>query len=563
MSKSDKTRDELLRELAALQTRLSELEWVEEALRESEALRHGLFNSVPIGLYRTTPDGRILEANQAFVEMLGYPDRESLVESSALDLYMDPNEHGKWRAIADREGVVQNFEARFRRRSGAAIWVKLDVRVTRDAGGQVMYYEGVIEDITERKHIEKAESEQQVLAEALRDTAAALSSTLEFDEVLERILSNAGKVVPHDAANVMLIESGISRVVGCRGYPDSEHIDRIMALRFVVADTPTFRQMADTRQPLIIPDTQRFPGWVDRPETRWVRSYVGVPISLEGEVAGFINLNSARPDAFTPTHAESLRTFADQAAIAIGNAHLFETVRATAGELEARTDELAEFGSTVAHDLKSPLQLVLGFANLLNTDYTEELNEETLDILRKIETNAIRMNQIIDSLLLLATIGSAEGAVSEIAIGPVVDAALARLSVMFDERGIAVDVELPRDLPTVIGHGPWLEEVFANLMENAAKYIGAGNPAPHVIIRGCEGDGCVRFEVEDNGMGIAADVQDRLFKPGERFHSGKAKGHGLGLSIVWRIIRKLNGEVGVESTPGEGSTFWFTLPAAR
>jgi PAS domain S-box-containing protein len=542
---------------------ITERRQAEMALQESEALRRGLFDSVPLGLYRTTPEGHILDANPAFVEMLGYPDRESILERNAVDLYMDPGEREKWRAIADREGVVQNFETRFRRQDGAVIWVKLDVRVTRDAGGQVLYYEGSLEDITGRKRIEEAECEQRVLAEALWDIATALNSTLNLEEVLDRILSNIERIVPHDMATVMILEGDTARIVRQRGYERFGLEEHVCALRFPISETKTLRTMIETQKPLLIPDIREYPAWVDAGTNEWIRAYLGVPIRLRGGVIGFFSLDCTTPSAFTDEDAGRLQAFADQAAIAIGNARLFETVRSTAEALEARTGELAEFGATVAHDLKSPLQILLGFANLLTTDYAGEVNEEVLDILRTIESNALRMNQIIESLLLLATVGSAEQVVSEVLIGPIIEAALTRSSALLQERGIAVTVEIPPDLPPVIGHGPWLEEVFANLMENAAKYIGAGNPAPRVLIRGSAGDRHVRFEVEDNGMGIAPESRSELFKPGTRFHSKQAKGHGLGLSIVWRIIHKLKGEVGVESTPGQGSTFWFTLPAAQ
>jgi signal transduction histidine kinase len=182
---------------------------------------------------------------------------------------------------------------------------------------------------SEAKHEEEAGREQYVLAEALCDTAAALNSTLKLEEVLERILANVGRVVPHDAANIMLIESGIAQIiVRSQGYSERKlSEEEVLALRFSVADVSSLSQMAETSQPVAIPDTQNDPGWVMSPETRWVRSYVGAPICLERKVIGSLNLGSATPGFFTPVHAERLRVFADQAAVAIGKARLYESER--------------------------------------------------------------------------------------------------------------------------------------------------------------------------------------------------------------------------------------------
>ena len=114
-----------------------------------------------------------------------------------------------------------------------------------------------------------------------------------------------------------------------------------------------------------------------------------------------------------------------------------------------------------------------------------------------------------------------------------------------------------------MGHAQWIEEIFANLVSNAIKYMGKDNPDPRISIRGKPEGDMVRYEVCDTGVGIAPDDQARLFEMFTRLHTVNAEGLGLGLSIVHRIINKLNGQIGVESEVGKGSTFWFSLPAAE
>ncbi|HLF24995.1 MAG TPA: ATP-binding protein [Anaerolineae bacterium] len=197
----------------------------------------------------------------------------------------------------------------------------------------------VVYDVTERKHIEEAEREQRALAEALRDSAAALNSTLELDEVLDRILANVGRVVAHDAASVMLVEAGVARVVRRHSTLDAVDPDLVLSLRFNVADVPSLRAMTESGQPLAISDTRVDQGWVDMLETKWIQSYAGAPIRLKGQVIGFLNLSSAAPDFFAAAHAERLQVFADQAAIAIENAQLYRDLRRDAEALEQRVIE--------------------------------------------------------------------------------------------------------------------------------------------------------------------------------------------------------------------------------
>jgi PAS domain S-box-containing protein len=182
-------------------------------------------------------------------------------------------------------------------------------------------------EIAERRAAEAAEREQRALSEALRDTATALNSTLELDEVLRRLLVNVEQVVPHDAANVMLVGEGIARVVLARGYAPHVPEEQVLAISFDVDRTPHMRRVIETGHVQVLSDVTADPDWITLPETQWIRSYAIAPIRLEGEVIGFINLDSATPGAFTPEHGERLQAFAEQAAVAIRNARLYEQAR--------------------------------------------------------------------------------------------------------------------------------------------------------------------------------------------------------------------------------------------
>ncbi|MBN1937014.1 MAG: HAMP domain-containing histidine kinase [Anaerolineae bacterium] len=238
------------------------------------------------------------------------------------------------------------------------------------------------------------------------------------------------------------------------------------------------------------------------------------------------------------------------------------TLRQYAAELEAQNAELTAFAHTVAHDIKGPLSALLGYSYWLDADSAHINKQETQEGLKYIHQSAQRMRNIVDELLLLASVRE----IAEIDIRPLntsslVRETLERLQYMIDAQQAQVIV--PERWPFALGYGPWVEEIWVNYISNAIKY---GGQPPQVELgydlpTADSADTTIRFWVRDNGAGLSPQEQCRLFTPFERLHQVRAEGHGLGLSIVRRIAEKLSGQVGVESQVGQGSTFYFTLPA--
>ena len=225
-------------------------------------------------------------------------------------------------------------------------------------------------------------------------------------------------------------------------------------------------------------------------------------------------------------------------------------------ELHRRNEELNSFAQTVAHDLKNPLGAMLGYASMLAEYYPSLSDEDRLTAISSIAKTGKNMMGIVDGLLLLAQVGSKDVKLTPLNMVIIVRQALDRLCKPLLESG--AKVILPEIWPTAMGYAPWVEEVWANYLSNALKYGGT----PPILTLGGEQlySGMVRFWVEDNGAGLTQEEQNHLFIPFTRLQAGKMGGYGLGLSIVHRIIEKLGGEVGVESQPGHGSRFYFTLP---
>jgi len=247
-----------------------------------------------------------------------------------------------------------------------------------------------------------------------------------------------------------------------------------------------------------------------------------------------------------------------------------EALRQYAAELKARNEELDAFAHTVAHDLKNPLNNVVNSADLLIRDDTTMLDEERQECLQTMVRNALKMSNIIDELLLLAGVRKMQVEVGPLDMAGIVNEAHLRLSDLIGDTRAEIILLDVSAWPVARGYGPWVEEVWVNYLSNALKYGGqpprvelGADPLSMPRASGAEeGEGMVRFWVRDNGQGLTPEDQARLFTPFTRLDQARAKGHGLGLSIVRRIVEKLGGQVGIESAgvPGQGSTFFFTLP---
>ena len=192
----------------------------------------------------------------------------------------------------------------------------------------------VLQDISKRKQLEIFELGQRKFAEALAHVAATLNSTLELDVILESMLEIIHEVVPHDAANIALLEDDQRmKFVKLKGYEKFRSKEIIESLDYFVSDIPDFNKMAQEKEAVLVSDTKTYPGWVANQGVKWIRSYIGSPIVVEEKVIGFINVDSQIPNFYNQGHAQRLKVFADEAAIAIQNARYVE-------ELMQRNQEL-------------------------------------------------------------------------------------------------------------------------------------------------------------------------------------------------------------------------------
>ncbi|MCB0191199.1 MAG: hybrid sensor histidine kinase/response regulator [Anaerolineae bacterium] len=219
--------------------------------------------------------------------------------------------------------------------------------------------------------------------------------------------------------------------------------------------------------------------------------------------------------------------------------------------------ELDAFAHTVAHDLKNPLTSIMVNAEVLLDDWPSA--EDKAKATQAIDRGTQRMETIITELLTLARVRKTEVKLQPVNMTTIAQNVCQRLELSIKEA--QAEIIHPDTWPTALGHAPWLEEVWANLLENALKY--GGHPPRIECGATPEANNQIRFWIKDNGTGLSAEAQAKLFQPFTQLKTSSTEGYGLGLSIVQRIIEKLGGQVGVESAgvPGQGCVFSFVLPA--
>jgi signal transduction histidine kinase len=235
-----------------------------------------------------------------------------------------------------------------------------------------------------------------------------------------------------------------------------------------------------------------------------------------------------------------------------------------AQELKKSNQELDAFAHTVAHDLKNPLGGVIGISEVMMqtcfADSSSPIAKKCQENLSIVLHAGYQMNSIIESILLLAGVSRQQKiTIQVLEMSEIFQQVLQDLKPMLTDY--QAEVQYPQQWPQVKGYAPWIREIWTNYLSNALKY-GGKPPRLEVGATVLEDEKMVQFWVDDDGPGLSGEDQSSLFIPFTRLHTNRAKGHGLGLSIVQKIVEKLGGQVGVKSTLGQGSRFYFTLPMA-
>jgi K+-sensing histidine kinase KdpD len=399
-------------------------------------------------------------------------------------------------------------------------------------------------------------------AEAVAQVSIALTGALLPADVYDLILRQAAVSLTPDLAAIVLFRDNdvvLEHMYGEPSLPPGTVIRALEAGR--CGWLPHVPGPASH-----IADTLRQPGWFDYPpwvHAHAVRSLIAVPLVIDEAVLGCFVVAAFTPERFSPRQVSLAGAFADRAAMALRNArlHAAEQERARAAEELARMQN--DFVESVSHELRTPLTSIIGYAEMLQAHWTEAEDRQRLDWVRKIVLSAARQQRLVEDLLLISRIeaGALSPRIERVPLKKVVS--LAAEEVQGSYRGQRVDVAGPEHVAVLADPGRAVQ-VMTNLIDNAAKYSPEGSP---IIVWWSVEDDWGVLRVVDRGPGIPASGIAQLFTrfgrvAGSRIRAGRV-GTGLGLFLGRGLVQAMGGELDIESSSAEGSTFRLRLPLAR
>jgi PAS domain S-box-containing protein len=487
-----------------------------------------LFEFLPIGAYRARVDGVIVRANPALVRLNGCDTEAEMLDAARQvghGWYVDPNRRLAFRTQLERDGAVSGFVSEvFAHKSGERRWVSENAHIVRGADSQPRYYEGTVEDITERLRAE-----------------AALRQARERDELWKLALEATGDGV-WDWTLPTGVEIYSQRLREMYGYGNDEISDQAIELdrRTHPDDIAGMQRAREAHFQGLAP------AYVNEHRVRcrdgqwkWILSR-GMVISRDA---------NGQPLRMIGTHTD------------ITERRQADALRQERDVAEAANRAKTEFLSRVSHELRTPLNAILGFSQLMEVD--AGLSPKHLAWTHAILRSGNHLLALVDDVLDLSTMQTGQLRVDAQAVDllAVVDECWAMQAASAAEAGLALDDQLDRAAKWRVRADPTrLRQVVTNLVSNALKYNHAGGRVGLRLERRGEG---IALQVADTGPGLDAAQLARLFTPFERLgaeHSG-VEGTGLGLALVKQLVESMGGRIEVNSQPGVGSRFTVLLSA--
>jgi len=494
---------------------ITERKRFERDLKASEEKYRTLFERVRHGLFISTKEGRFLDCNQALLEMAGYDDKGEFLEIDiARDLYVNPRDRRRFQKLIEKEGFVKDFEVDFKKKNGETITILLTAHVLRGPDGEVIGYEGLNIDITERKKMERE----------LREANEFLSNLIES--------SVDGIIVTDMKGDILIFNKGEERILG---YHAEEVIGK-MNIREIYAPGVAQEVMQKMRSPdyggvgklnsLRIVHRNKWGEWVDG--------------DLSASLIYDDQVNEIASIGIFKDLRERLK--------------MEEKLRETQQQL-MQSEKLAAMGrltSQIAHELNNPIYGIMNTLELLKTEIPPDSKRRKILEMSLSETE--RLSEILRNMLSFSK--PEEEVRRPIDVNELLEGIALFMDKQMREANIDIETRFEREMPKVMGSTNQLRQVLLNMIRNAKEAMPQGGILSLETMRE---DERVIINIKDTGIGISEEIQDKIF---EAFFTTKAavKGVGLGLSVCYGIIKDHGGEIRVESEEGRGSTFSVLLP---
>jgi PAS domain S-box-containing protein len=528
----------------------------------------------PLPIMIHAEDGEVLSVNRTWTEITGYsPEEIPTIADWTQKAYGSRTELVK--ADIDRlyklDRRIAEGEYAIATKSGETrIWEFTSAPLGRLPDSRRLVISMAL-DITSRKQSEEALSRSYQRLEALQEIDRAVLNAVSSEEIARAALLRMHRVFPYQQAVVALFnfETGEARILAgsIDGVSEGETIslEELMSTA-VNSEQGVMRYVEDIA--ILVPRSPI----IQRQLTEGRRSFLAISLVVEKELIGELALFANQPAAFNLEHQAIAQEVANQLAVAIQQARQREQLQSYATFLEQRVQErtaaleesnadMEAFTYSVSHDLREPVRVLQGFAQILLEDYADQLDSVGQDFTRRILTSAQRMEALLRDLLSYSHLSRTELVLQRINLNSLVKEVLTQLEVQLIERQAVVTVEEP--LLGLMGQHTILVQVVTNLLTNAIKFVARGEkPVVRIWTQKC--GQWVRLWVEDRGIGIEPKHQKRIFQVFERLHGTEVyPGTGIGLAIVRRGVERMGGQVGVESALAQGSRFWIELLAIK
>ena len=497
-----------------------------------------------VGLFQTKTDGSIDWLNTAAARLFGYDSPAGFMRSvgDIRNVYVDPTRRDDLLRALEEEGGVTGFEYEMRRRDGAHRWLSITARAVRSEDGALEGFEGTFLDVTERRMLEAA--------------TTAMSSDLEPTEAVSRFAEVLRRVVPFRQLSLMEVKEDRYRRIVSIG--DGSH-DPLPADEWVSIEGHPLEAVVRTRRPLIVQDARRGEWPFDATLVgRGVMSYAILPLSIELESLTTFSVGMGEPDSFTDEVVSLLAAHTAAVTNAVRNIVLFEDQRELVRQLEEVARLRNEFLASASHDLRNPVAVMCGVAEVLEARWNEIDEDRKMKMLGSLARSARIVQQLLQRDLDIALIetGELHYEIEPFDLVRLVEDVLEGFDQSDAGRSFVFDH--PPDLPQALGDVRRQTQILHNLVSNAVKFSPEGST---ITVQLTRGDGDLQVTVSDQGSGISEADRALLFRRLSRLGSSQP-GTGLGLYMAKSMVEAQGGRIWAESSPGAGSRFSYTVPVA-
>jgi signal transduction histidine kinase len=401
---------------------------------------------------------------------------------------------------------------------------------------------------------------------ALGEVSQAVSSTLDLETVLTRIVSHAVQLSGTDGGAIYEYdEQSKEFLLRATDHMEEELITALRANPPRLGDGVVGRAAA-SREPVQVPNILEERAYAPRMrqmlERFGFRASLAVPLLREDRIIGGLVVRRKSTGEFRPEVIELLKTFATQSVLAIQNARLFREIEDKSRQIEAANRHKSEFLANMSHELRTPLNAIIGFSEVLQEKLFGELNEKQAEYTDDILTSGRHLLSLINEILDLSKVeaGRMELELATFDLPLAIDNARTFVRERATRHGITLDVKIDERLGDIVGDERKIKQILLNLLSNAVKFTPEGG---RVGINARQTNGVVEISVTDTGIGISPVDQPKIFEEFRQVgtdYAHKVEGTGLGLTLAKKFVELHGGEIWVESEVGKGSTFVFTLP---